>query len=898
MLIQKSGNSTKSLIPLTTGYITDSEHTSEAYSSFKMNMMCSPDKVVFPGENAAFAARYACFDTSTNEYISTKGTVTTNGGGGNGGHSEYYNDAYYMNNLEAWKYDFHRISNWRDYATYKTDETESANYISNETTPATKYNEIDNYNVYNVQIKDTFTTTTDYIPTSESGWWITRPGSLTAEISLVFQDTFEDGEPDEWCYVLATNNVRTSLGWTTSVSAYFTAHCENVRDWANIHRTWPTWTDGTDYVLVPYPIGNKYYLTRNSKVVGWELYYKSATSAVVENIKPLTYESDITGNDVHFKFNSEGTNVTGSAYTGTNTSHTAKITADVGYVYVEKVTSSSPEVSSNDHFNTYDWKTRGYNSEIGGGGAFSYNFTSYLPNKNTKWAIYPRKNTKFIGYDANSYYNLSSKRIQDSYGGSILFSGENLDNYWNDGLSRYFFIGFKGMNPYVTGNSCYSTTSNNTEMKIYKFNSDHFRKISENTYYFEDKDISKIYANATASIANTNYRRHYAIGPQFYEFTGFIKTYDSTGGEHYNFNMTTADNITHYVTPKVLNNIQYVNTLDIDEADDYFIVKPANSISISYDPSLYNNGNTDTYSYFAYRNLPTYWNDSIPPFRLNSNATEITKLGKTLKWGTQIYGSNTNLTAIKTDWTYCNKVHQMCFSGTPLKQIPNSWNGLTELTALLNGFDNCTQLSTIPDSWVGLTKLAAAADLFHNCSNLNAIPSSWNGLGSLTGAPAMFANCSKITTIPNDWSPLVNFTYAPEMFSGCTQLTGINSWQGWKITDSKGMFANCTHLIKVPNSWNGLGSVTITNGMFADCTDLTTIPTDLFKYCTNLTELSAMFSGCTSLTSDVQPIMDAGNAKIGLPDWTGFSGTFKGCTGVKNYNTLTANTAYKNWFGL
>lgn len=895
MLIKKSGNSKETLIPLTTGYITDSEHTSEAYSSFKMNMMCDTEKVVFPGEKAAFAARYACFDTSKNEYVSTKGTVTTNGAGGNGGGCGSTADAYYFNNIDAWKKDFHRISNWRDYATYKTDETESANYISTETSQATFYNEIHNYTEYNVQIKNNFNTTTADIPPSESGWWI-NSNSITSEISFVLQDTFDDGTPDEWCYALAVNNVRSNLNWTTSVSAYFIAKCENLKEWAANRHSWPTWDLGSDYRLAAQPNGYYYLYSPNKGYLGHELYYKSATSAKVVNIEPLKYVSDITGNDVHFKFNSEGISVTGSAYTGTNTSHTAKITADVGYVYVEKPTSSVPEESSNAHFDTYDWKTKGYISEIGGGCSFNYNFTSYLPNKNTKWAIYPKKNTKFIGYDANSYYNLSSKRIQDSYGGSILFSGANLDNYWNNNNSQYFFIGFKGMNPYVTGSNGYSTTSNNTEMKIYKFNSDHFKKISQNTYYFEDKDISKVYANATASIANTNYRRHYAIGPHFYEMTGYIETFDSTGGEHYNFAMSTANNITHYVTPKVLNNIQYVNTLDIDEADDYFIVKPSNSININYDPSFYNYGNTDTYSYFTYR-LTTYCNYSLPPFQLKSNATEISRLGKTLKWGTQIYGQNSNLTAIKTDWTYCNKVYQMCFSGTPLKQLPNSWNGLTNLTAMWSCFESCTQLATIPDSWVGLDKLVEGANLFKNCSTLNAIPNSWNGLGSLTGAPAMFCNCSNIKTIPDDWSPLVKFVYAPSMFSGCTQLTGINYWQGCKIKEAQGMFASCTHLIKVPDSWNGLGSVTSTKGMFADCTDLTTIPSDLFTYCTNITQLSAMFSGCTALTSDIKPIMDEGNTKFGFNS-NAFSGVFKGCTRVSSYNTLTANTAYKMWFDL
>ena len=250
MLIKKSGNSTETLIPLTTGYITDNEHSISAYSSFKMNMMCSPDKVVFPGENAAFAARYACFDTSSNEYISTKGTVSVEGGGGNMGGCGSTGDAYYLNDLPSWKNDFHRITNWRDYATYNTNETESANYIDTETSQATMYLDKTDYNEYIVQITDSFKTSTDDIPPSESAWWINSP-TLTSEISFVLQDTIDDGSPDEWCYALAVNNV-TSRNGTTSVSAYFTAHCENLKDWAYLHHTWPTWDEGTDFKLVFY----------------------------------------------------------------------------------------------------------------------------------------------------------------------------------------------------------------------------------------------------------------------------------------------------------------------------------------------------------------------------------------------------------------------------------------------------------------------------------------------------------------------------------------------------------------------------------------------------------------------------------------------------------------------
>lgn len=897
MLIKKSGNSTETLIPLTTGYITDSEHSSEAYSSFKMNMMCDTEKVVFPRENAAFAARYACFDTSKDEFVSTKGTVTTNGGGGTGGGCSYSDNPYYVNNLNAWKNDFHRISNWRDYAEYKTDETESANYYSNDTKNVTRYNTIVEKIAYKESINQSFRTNSSFIPRNESAYWETRNGSWTSTINFYIVDTVDDGKPDEWCYVYAENTVNSAIGGQPQTfTAYFSATCTNLAEWASRHRTWPTYTQGSGLYKL-YPVGGVGYLlaTTANKPIGSVDLYSSGLSAIA-TIKDLNEVSTITGNDIHLKFNNEGTSVTGSAYKGNDTSHTAKITADVEYTVTEKASSGAPEQTSNSGFSTYDWKTNGYITTVGGGGSFSYGFTSYLPNKNTKWAIYPRKNTKFIGYDANSYYNLSSKRIQDSYGGSILFSGANLDNYWEDN-SRYFFIGFKGMNPYVTGSDGYTTTSNNTEIKIYEFNSDHFKKIAQNTYYFEDKDISKIYANATASIANTNYRRHYAIGPHFYELTAYTKTYDKDSVEHYTFTMSTANNITHDVTPKVLNAIQYVNTLGIDEADEYFIVKPSNSIGFSYDPSFCNYGNTDTYSYFAYR-LPTYWNGSLPSFTINSNATEISKLGTTMKRVEYMYGSNTNLTAIKTDWSNCTSMKQMSFHHSKLKQIPDNWNGLGNVTGLWNCFEN-TQLTNIPTSWVGLSKLEGAASCFTNCSNLNEIPNSWNGLPKLTTAANMFTNCTKITKIPDDWSPLTKLAYVNEMFKGCTQLTGINSWQGaTALVAVNNMFAECTHLTKVPESWNGLNSVTCTSGMFSNCTDLTTIPTDLFTYCTNLTELAAMFSGCTALTSDVQPIMDAGNTKFGLPDWTGVSGVFKGCTRVKNYDTLTANTAYKMWFDL
>ena len=109
------------------------------------------------------------------------------------------------------------------------------------------------------------------------------------------------------------------------------------------------------------------------------------------------------------------------------------------------------------------------------------------------------------------------------------------------------------------------------------------------------------------------------------------------------------------------------------------------------------------------------------------------------------------------------------------------------------------------------------------------------------------------------------------------------------------MFIGCSSLSSLPDLFS-LNSLNNAIMMFAGCSNVETIPGGMIRLINNSAYMAFMFSGCTSLTSDVKYIMDEGNSRI--TDSGYYNGVFKDCTAISGYNTLTSQAAYKPWFGL
>ena len=109
-----------------------------------------------------------------------------------------------------------------------------------------------------------------------------------------------------------------------------------------------------------------------------------------------------------------------------------------------------------------------------------------------------------------------------------------------------------------------------------------------------------------------------------------------------------------------------------------------------------------------------------------------------------------------------------------------------------------------------------------------------------------------------------------------TELQKITDWGENQM--NMVWFSGCTNLTEIAplkaNSYSGR----YFSGVFEGCTKLKQIPEDFFANCSNITNVSYTFSGCTSLTGNAIPLWENGNI-------TG-DGCYEGCTGLANYNEI------------
>lgn len=193
--------------------------------------------------------------------------------------------------------------------------------------------------------------------------------------------------------------------------------------------------------------------------------------------------------------------------------------------------------------------------------------------------------------------------------------------------------------------------------------------------------------------------------------------------------------------------------------------------------------------------------------------------------------------------TYCKTIPQSLKFNKNLKEITYIGHCGSAFTAL-NSDGNLTALSAIK-TWGYLTNIKNAAGVFQGATALKELPTDFDPFGRLENASYMFLGCNALSSLPD--------------------LFALNS----------------------------LNNATM---MFAGCSNVDTIPGGMIRLISNSAYIAGMFSGCTSLTSDIKYIMDEGNATYNSTMY--YQDVFAGCTAISGYNTLTANAAYKPWFGI
>lgn len=848
MLIKKDNNTSAQLIPLTTAFAMF--RSSEAYggkATMSLQPMLSTEKVYFPGNNALVIGQHQTYNTVTHDFSGINQIISASYGS-DGGSDSWGPSVNLTAELleENWYKEFNRISNWCDYSQYPN--IESANYYSGATSESIAltipnivkpmYSEELNRITFNIE-PEVIGSTVYPQRTIANSW--NASTNITLEITMSTYGS--DTDSRIFFAVTATNNnVSPSTYGQNSqfykLTGYMFANSATINYVARAHPGVRTiefntgWSNKASYYPNYQPIG-PYREDVNYSVAYNEVLYCSAFTAAINNYKldnpPLT----LMGDDLIFHFDTTGDNVTGTVMKLYHGDTRTNVTADVEYTKIINDTTAH-------NVQDYTWSgTTGSQVTIGAGGGYSYGMTAYLPYANINLANPTDMSTVRAISDYKGFRMTSKNNIPDTYGGAILFSGNNLNQYFNQN-DKFYCIGFKGVSYYANDDEVSAGYVNyNWEGKLYKFNDEHFKKINNDTFAFFDDEISKIYTTFESSQGvGVKDRKFAPIGPFFMQFTGYTFVVDSVGN---NVNTFEVSNSNSYPIPTVLHTINYIKSFDPEEQTNsrYIITKPASSIYYSSDGYDKNMGSTDTYSYLALQ-LPTNIITATPVY-FRDNITEITQLGAATKSITAMYRENGNpltaLTAVKASFGWCMNI--------------------TDLPGL---FDGATALAEVPKTFDNLNRLTNAPAMFRDCWSLTKIPDFF-ALKKLKCADAMFENCYKVTTFP--YGSMPKLTAASCMFKNCSSMTG-----------------NFYEPTIPPGEWDSFApELEYANGMFSGCSKITDIQTDLSA--TNINYMSAMFADCTALTSDIGPILDFVRTKF-YDNTARYASAFMGCTGVKS----------------
>ena len=233
-----------------------------------------------------------------------------------------------------------------------------------------------------------------------------------------------------------------------------------------------------------------------------------------------------------------------------------------------------------------------------------------------------------------------------------------------------------------------------------------------------------------------------------------------------------------------------------------------------------------------------------------------------------------------------------CTSVTEIEGMKEHFD-TSEMTWIGSMFDDCSSLTSLDVSGFDTSNATGMSYMFLGCSSLTSITGlSGFNTSKVKSMDGMFNGCSSLTSIDVSSFDTSNVTDMARMFRDCASLQSLNlsNFDTKNVTnmgDSEygGMFFGCSKLkeLTLSDKFN-TGLVTNMSRMFSDCSSLTSLDVSGFNT-SNVTDMRYMFENCSELTS-LGGISNWDTSKV-----TNMGSMFRNCSkltsldGISNWNT-------------
>lgn len=246
------------------------------------------------------------------------------------------------------------------------------------------------------------------------------------------------------------------------------------------------------------------------------------------------------------------------------------------------------------------------------------------------------------------------------------------------------------------------------------------------------------------------------------------------------------------------------------------------------------------------------WTQNVEKIDLSALDTRATKYMKRIFWGCQ---SITELDVSMLDVSNVTNMEEMFSTCTKMETLTLGDNfDSSNATSMWGMFAECYALKDLDVSNLDFSKDTGGVwAMFRSCQSLERL--TFGGADKFDTpiqTVEMFLGCSNLKTIELGGLADVMAGDCHAMFQNCTSLTSINGLDQVdtsEITWMSKMFAGCSSLESLDLSNFDTAKVTEMEYMFNGCSSLTSLALSEKFNTSTVTTMAHMFNGCSSLTS-------------------------------------------------